>query len=299
MTDPVLHPAPPFRGVLHEQVRAVGGALRLPAIAAAVLMALATVLFAGEVVGEGAVADFHPERWVLPGVVGLLLPIGVWMWEKPFADAFLWTLPVGRRRHALAKAGAGWAWLMAAVGVFVLWLLVMALVSGGNVLGEETVRFAAAIPEMRPLDPAAVRTLQWAPRPVLWLVPFVAATATYLLATALALGTRYPWRWLVGVVLGFFLIAIVSEATHALWLGTWPAELLKGLIYGRYGLETLLIANTESLRSETLLTTGEAVRVWQGVPDAGRWVAAAVLWLALGLLALWAAAARHRETRRG
>ena len=38
--------------------------------------------------------------------------------------------------------------------------------------------------------------------------------------------------------------------------------------------------------------------VWWAVPDLADWRIATLLWTGAGLLALWAAASRHRERRR-
>jgi hypothetical protein len=184
--------------------------------------------------------------------------------------------------------------------VFVLWLLGFALLSGGNVLGEETLRTvpAAVFREGR-LDPANLRSVAWRPEPLLWLVPFSAATAMYLLASALILGTRHPLRWVVGVALAFFLTTALAETANSRLMLRGLNGVLAPLTTGPHGLETLLVAQTESLKLETTFSTGEPGVVWVGVPDPGRWATAALLWTAAGLIALWAAASRHRERRRG
>ena len=59
-----------------------------------------------------------------------------------------------------------------------------------------------------------------------------------------------------------------------------------------------MAARTASLDTAAILTTGERVRVWSAVPDLTHWRTATLLWTGAGLLALWAAASRHRERRR-
>ena len=301
MAEWALHSTPRPRGVFREQVSAVALALRPAALAAAALLALATLFIATKIVREGAVVGFHPERWILPGIAGLLLPIVVWRGEARFGPSFLWTLPVDRRVHALARVCAGWVWLMAAVACFVLWLLTIALASGGSVMADETLKLIPPFPLLgpAPLDPAIIRTARWTPEPLLLLVPFAAATGTYLLSSALALGLRHPLRWIAGTVLGVFLIVAASDAANADGLAQTPERMMEVLVGGRYGLEAFLIAGTESLRIETTLTTGERVVVWRGLPDPAQWAAATLLWTGAGLALLWAAAFRHRENRRG
>lgn len=298
MTEVALHSTPGLRPVVREQVRAVGLSLRLPALGGLVLLAVATLFIGGEVVRHGARIGFHPERWMLPGVLGALLPVAVWFGEDRHGGAFLWTLPVNRRTHALAKAFGGWVWLMAAIMVFVVCLLALALVSGGNVVGVEMLFMATPATNADALDPATLRTVQWGPEPVLWLVPFTAATGTYLLASALVLGPRHPWKWVAGSVAAFFLLTIAMETSTTPWLRGPFSDVLHDVFFGPYGLEGLLIAHTEGLRVEADIRANQAITYWQDLPDPGGWAAATLIWLAAGAAALWAAASRHRERRR-
>jgi hypothetical protein len=301
MTQPALHAIPRGRDVLREQIRALALALRLLALGAAVAAGVATLFIAGQYLESRRPIGFWPELSMLPGIAGFLLPIAVWRGEARFGADFFWTLPVDRRQHALAKVCAGWVWLMAAVALFVLWLLALTLATGGNILAEETVRLlpSPTVPPAGAIGPAALRSVRWTPTPLLWLVPFTAATGSYLLASALALGARHPLRWIVGTVLGFFLMLGVAEATSSRWLLQAPVRVLDPLMNGRYGLDALLTARTESLHTEVTLSTRETVTVWRALPDLAHWAAATLLWTGAGLLALWTAASRHGELRRG
>ena len=295
-------PLPRLRAVLLEQVRATGHALRTPALIAAALLALFTLWIALESVRTGTEMSLNAWPTQLPGLLGALLPIAVWARDERFGPGFLWTLPVDRRQHACTKVLAGWVWLMGGVALLVLWLLALTLATGGRVLPEtlRLVTFEAAA--AGPIDPAALRTVRWAPGPLIWAVPFTAATVTYLLASALALGSRHPLRWVIGALLSFVFASIASQAAGAQlrvgWLDHAPEHLLRLLMERRYGLDAVLTARLESLGGRTTLTTGEPVMVWWAVPDLADWRTATLLWTGAGLLALWAAASRHRERRR-
>lgn len=295
-----LHSMPGGLQVLGAQMRLVGLSLRAPALIATALLVLATLLITIEVRGAGEAIGFHPEQRALPGVLGILLPIVVWMGEERFGPAALWTFPVDRRRHALVKVFAGWVWLMVVVGLLLIWLLAVALFSGGNVLAEETRRvlpsFAPAA--AGPVDPNAVQLVRWVPEPLLWLVPFTAATGSYLFASALALGTRQPLRWIAGAALGFVLLVALAEAANADRLSGGVDRLVKGLLHGPYGVDALLTARTESLQVAARLSSGETIIVWRGLPDLREWAAATLLWTGAGLMALGVAASRHGERRR-
>jgi hypothetical protein len=256
MTTTTLHSGPRTRDVLMAQIRAVGLPPRGRVLAVMAVVALAMMLITIGSLNRGEVIAVHPERQMWPGVVGLLLPIVIWRGEERFGASFLWTLPVDRWRHALAKVFAGWVWLMGGVALFVLWSLALILLSRGDILAEETL-------------------------PVLWLAPFTSPTATYLLASAFALATRHPLRWIVGSVIGFFIVSRVGEVVNAVWLRSVLA-LLESLVEGPYGFDALLTARTTS----------------QALPDVGQWATATLLWTGTGLVTLWAAAFRHRESRR-
>ncbi|WP_224245462.1 hypothetical protein [Hyalangium gracile] len=298
---PAAPHVPPRAGaVLREQVRAVGLVLRAPALGAAALLTLATVLSVKQLLAGAGPFSFHPELSMVPGLAGLLLPLFVWRGEQRFGPGFFWTLPVDRRQHALAKVLAGWVWLMAAVALLFLWLLALTLLSGGNPLAEETLRLLpGAVAGAKDVDPAALQPLRRAPQPLLWLVPFTAASGAYVLASALMLGLRRPLRWLAGGVLAVFLVLSVSQAMSAGWLVDRLEGLLQTFFTGRYGVDALLTAKAETLHTEVTLTTGETVGVWRALPHLGQWALATLLWMGTGIVALWAAASRHREQRRG
>ena len=294
---------PRLRAVLLEQVRATGLALRGAALVAAALLALATLLAALQM-ASGGVVTRHTWPTAVPGIMGVLLPIAVWARDERFGAGFLWTLPVDRRRHAFTKVLAGWVWLMGGVALFALWLIALTLASGGPALPVETLNvLTSPIPASGGVDPATLRTVPWVPGPLILAVPFTAATATYLLASALALGTRHPLRWVIGIVLANVFASMMSQAASAQggrvgWLADAPARALEAIVVGRYGLDAMLTARAASLDNHANLTTGELVVVWSAVPELAHWVIATLLWTGAGLLALWAAASRHREGRR-
>jgi hypothetical protein len=312
MTAPAIEAAgrrargtrPRLRAVLLEQIRATGLALRGAALVAAALLALATLLAALQAAGGGVVTR-HTWPTAVPGILGVLLPIAVWARDERFGAGFLWTLPVDRRRHAFTKVLAGWVWLMGGVALFALWLVALTLASGGPALPVETLNvLTSPLPASGRVDPATLRTVLWAPGPLILAVPFTAATATYLLASALALGTRHPLRWVVGIVLANLFASMMSQAASAQggragWLADAPARALETLVVGRYGVDAMLTARAASLDNFATLTTGELAVVWSEVPELAHWVIATLLWTGAGLLALWAAASRHREGRRG
>jgi hypothetical protein len=299
MTNKEFHQPPRLSQVIREQFKVTALSIRWPAIALGGLATLVTILAIADFVrGRGGV-EFAPELSLIPALAGALLPIAVWQSERRFGPGLFWTLPVDRTRHALAKVFAGWLLLMIAVSGFVLWLLILALITKGNITGDDMIRLlpTAVVPPARTLDPSMLPTVRWSLQSVLWLVPFFAATGTYALASAIALGLRHPFRWIAGAIAGVLLIAAVGQGigSEKFWLLT--GKVINTLHEGRYGLDALLSARTESLKTSLTLSNGETVSVWRGLPDTGDWIIATVLWTSLGLAGLFAAVMRHRERR--
>lgn len=294
---------PSARTVLMEQFRTIGFTLRIPMLLTAAFAVVATITIAIQIASGDIHAAVLVEPSATPGVIGALLPIAVWAREERFGPGFLWTLPVDRSRHARIRTLAGWLWLMIGVALYATCLLVLALVAHGGLSPVETLRvLTTAIPRSVAIDPASLRSVQWAPGPLIWAVPFGGATATYLLGSAAMLGLRHPLRWAIGVALSFPVAAIVSHVARGLpgmeSLADAPERAVQLLCEGRYGLDALLKLRTWTLDRRATLTTGESIDVWSAVPSLDDWSVAAALWIAIGVLALWAAAYRHREQRR-
>lgn len=293
------HRSPTMKQVIREQCSATGLSLRIYIIIAAGLLLVATFLAITDFINGRGGVEFSPELSMIPAFAGALLPIAVWHRDRPFGSRFLWTLPVDRTRHALAKAFAGWLWLMIAGGTFVIWLLILALITKGNVSGDEVVKLlpSPVIPAPVTLDPSLIKTMTWIPPKALWLVPFTSATATYLLVTAIILGFKHPFRWILGTVALGYLIAAVGHGLAA--DAFWPklGRVMNTLMEGRYGIDAVLSARTESLHTQVVLSNAERIGVWRALPNIADWLIATLLWTSLGVTGLIAALYRNREQR--
>ena len=300
MTSIELHRLPRLSQVIREQFKVTALSLRIPALALAGLATVtAGLAFADFLRGRGGV-EFAPALSMIPAFAGALLPIAVWQHERRFGPGFFWTLPVDRVRHALAKVFAGWLLLMIAVAAFLVWLLTLALITKGNITGDEMIQLlpTETYPPDGRIDPSMLRTVRWVPQPVFWLVPFFAATGVYSLASAIALGLRYPFRWIIGIVGGGFLLAAVSHGMGSDTMDLLASRVLEGVLFGQYGLDGLLSARSESLKTLVkLTTTDEYVTVWRGLPGIKDWIVATLLWTGLGVAGFAAAVFRHRERR--
>lgn len=301
MIAPLPSPAPTRpHTALREQLSAVAGMLRVPAFASGAVLTAIAALAAYEAFESGARYGFRPELSMLPGMAGLLLPIAVWRGEDRFGPGFFWTLPVDRRVHALLRVCAGWVWLMAAVALLVLGHLLLTLISGGNVLAAETLLLlpTPVFSEGGAVTADALQAVTWTPRPLLWLAPFTGATTLYVIGSAIALGLRHPLRWIIGLGVGGLVIGFTTDVTDAQWLADVTQRLLQAMLLGPLGLDAVMTAQTETLSTVARLPDGETVAVWRRLPDPGQWALATLLWFTGGLVALWAAASRHRERRK-
>lgn len=166
MSEMTPRALPRWRDVVVEQIGVTGLSLRPAALIVAAVLALGTLLIGADIAGGGR--GFDSDEIFPTAIVAFFYPFAVWNYDKRFAPAFLWTLPVDRRRLALAKVFAGWVWLMAGVAFFALWLLVLGLIGGA------------------PIELTVTR------------VPLTTTIAAYLFGSAVVLGLRHPLRWLIG-----------------------------------------------------------------------------------------------------
>jgi len=299
MKDFEPHPVPATGTVLKEQTLTVGLALRPLGIGVAIVLVIFGLygLFDNLYDATGK----PPPVVVLPSdlltylsLVGIGLPFFIRRGSvTPFRTGIPWTLPVGRARHALLRVAGGWLWLMAAVAVFLLWAVGIPLLSGGE-LQEPRLFLVAPFTDPRPVDPALLPTVLWSIPWWLWLVPFPAATALYLLTSSLFLATPNPGRWVGGTFLGLLLLAIVVERANLALLSGFGEPAFKILFEGRHGLTTLITGGTAAVEGVDL-PTGESLSMFVGLPTLGRWVVTAGLWIGAGLGLLGLAALRHRD----
>lgn len=190
MTEVTLHATTPrWRDVVLEQIRIVGLSLRPAALVVAVVLGIGTVIIGSDLIRGGP--GFDSDDTFPTAVISFLFPFAVWRSEKRFGPAFMWTLPVDRRRLALARVFAGGLWLMATLAVFVLWLFALGLLAGAS------------------------------PAHTVMRIPYTATVALYLCGSALVLGLRHPLRWLLGGAGVLFLMGTLSEVLTQPNDGEW------------------------------------------------------------------------------
>lgn len=295
-----LHPTPPLRAVLVEQIRIVGSTLKRLGIAFGGLFALGTILILVNRPPDPVSFELNYFTLSVMALFGVAIPLFLWRGaESPFSSGFPWTLPVEKAQHALARVGAGWVWLMVAVVVFIVWQSVNTLLSGGTLGGSETWLLAAPAGTVEDrMDPATMTSVVWSQPGWLFLVPFVGATGVYLLISALFLAVRHPGRRVVGTILGLLVVTLITSRAGFNWLDEVAGGTLDSLLGGRYGLSTFIGGGTFEA-SATRLPSGTEVLVWLSLPTFGRWAVAVALWSTAAIAALGFAVFRHRDGRGG
>lgn len=108
-------------------------------------------------------------------------------------------------------------------------------------------------------------------------ITFMPTMAAYLFGSAIVLGLRHPLRWLLGAAGLLFVLGLLSDVFTQPDDGEW-----------RYVPGATVI----------LSASGHALGAWLSLSDPARWAITTFLPLGAGLIALWAAASRHRELRR-
>jgi hypothetical protein len=241
-----LNPVPGWMGVLREQLSSVGLALKREAMAAAGFLGLFSVFTMLPPGSRGP--PLSPEAGFLTALAAVLIPMIIWKGEDPARRGYHHAMPVDHGAHAIARGAAGWAWTMAAVAAFLAWVGVLSAATNGRVANAE---------------------------PWQWLGPFVGATVTYLLGSALTLVTSRPWKWLGLGAVGYVFLGEFR------WEAAPLSDTVDSLFSGYYGLDTVIAG----LVHHEVRLPGEA---WM-VPDLGAWLVSAFAWLAMALtLFLWA-----------
>ncbi|HEY5085789.1 MAG TPA: hypothetical protein VII66_00385 [Gemmatimonadaceae bacterium] len=198
MTSTSLHPTPSSQTVAIEQFRAVGLALRKEAIffiGALVVIGVLIVANAVHFMQTHPYANVHTaySMGFTYGVAGaipicflaVIIPFGVWRAEDPSRRAYHWSMPVARGPHTIAKFLSGWAWVMIASAVYLLFIILLATVlstiSGeANTLGN---------------------TPAWE-----WIVAFTSTTLAYFLISIPVIASDHAWQWIVGLYVGYWVL---------------------------------------------------------------------------------------------
>lgn len=293
MTDSTISRIPAMKAVWMEQLRVVGLAIRREGTLTALVLAVGSVAVIAISRLPSLQAIFNEEMhrlvfdpaespWMfLPVLAALLIPLVVWKGERRFGDTALWSMPVDHRRHVLLKVAAGWVWLMAILGAFLLWATLTTLVSGGSV-GVDEVRLLLLDPVGASAGtPGAVESVNWTTAWWEWALPFTSASAAYLLASMLMLATARPLFWAAGV----WVAGLVVLGAADIWDINWMQRISDFVAW---------YIGADSFTRGVQLPTGREV-MWTLLPTANMWMALSAFWIGLGLAGVLVASGRARN----
>ncbi|MBB4634558.1 hypothetical protein [Longimicrobium terrae] len=279
------HPRPRWTGVAREQLLTVLGALRWQTILGAAALAALTLMWVVSRISSPSRPETvqFAELMIPLAMIALFTPAEVWRGEQPSRRGYFWAMPVDRTRHTLLRVLGGWAWLMAAVAVFLLWIAAASWATGGS--------FSLGDVPLSPSGTAQQTAAEYAihaPVPAWrWLVPFAATTTLYLLGSIIPLASNYPWRWYGGIALASLLVAALGA--------DWSERALHLLVPGPFGLETLLTGGGQAF------VEGSVPGQVRAVPYAatpGGWLSATALWMGIGLIGVFIAPPPPRQLTR-
>ena len=271
MTSISLHPAPRWRTVAAEQLRAVGLLTRSSGVAFIVLLLVACAIVLGvsvqardlglRHVGTPNVnVAFAPEASIAFAVIAVLYAFLARQDDDPSRASYHLMMPFDPQVHTLTKVLAGWVWLLAATAIC---LLIIAPLG--------------ALSSMITGHPQPASGFGW----WVWMVPFTSLTIAYMLASAAVAGSRRPLLWVAGIILLYSGMLLALD-----WLGYRDARRTVLTVFdGEYGVVAALAGRIDRLDTAHL----------QFLPSVERWLGASALWGGLSVVLLVAMSRRRAE----
>jgi capsular polysaccharide biosynthesis protein len=271
MTSISLHPAPRWRTVAAEQLRAVGLLTRSSGIALIVLLLVGFAIVVSASVQARDLGRRHvgiptvtvvfaPSMSVAFAIVAVLYAFLARQDDDPTRPSYYWMMPVDPQVHTFTRVLAGWVWILAATALCLL-----------------TFAPIGAVSSLITGHPQPVSGFPW----WVWIVPFTSATIAYVLASSVMVGTGRPLLWVAGI------IAVYGGMLLALdWLGYRDAyRIVRTAFNGEYGVVAAVAGQIDRLDTAHL----------QLMPSVERWLVASALWGGLGVLLLVALSRRQAE----
>ena len=290
MRTGTMHPQPSRAAMWTEELRAVGLSMRRELLIGAALLAGVTlvlwlVYFALPLEGRSEMGiRFGPDIATPLSMVALFLPLFVWRKEDPERRGYLWSLPCERGSLHLAKGLSGWAWMIGAVVAVLLWLTAITWMFPGEGAGMyEHVHVDRVGPIATPAGAVERVLVQPGPGEIYrltvpipawqWLVPFAAVSVAYLFGSIVAIGSKHPFAWGLGVWAGMIGLGILTSDRR---LGV-AHRVATEILYGRFGFATGMTGGHP--RSATLTNElGGTIESIRRLPDLVGWLGSVALW---------------------
>ena len=192
-------------------------------------------------------------------LIPVLWALLVWRGEGRDDRGPHWSMPVGRALHDGWRVAAGAAWLMAAVGLFALTGIGIALLDGPAAL----FRYGATG----------------------WVNLFTTPLLIYLAVSVVMVLAARPINWLIGIALGFGALAVFLSRfdwTPIHGFLEWAVESRFGFQAASVGGFEIAKAALEPRRIQVMFDSiAEVSYGIQDIPSMTQWVVATGLWLGL------------------
>ena len=232
---------------------------------------LAVLVLSGDPwVSDSALARFLTvwPAWVI--FIGPVWALAVFHNEGPGNRLYLWSQPVARDAHTLARLAAGVAWLWILYGLLIVAGLVIAGLDGN----------AWQLAEVSAAG---------------WVNLFTGPLLGYLAVSVLTVPSDYPIRWLFGII--FLVPFLISLLDEWLELDTAAEWLLTPLSHRTWGLGiTMVGALGESVdRIERAVIEAGGGQARGSLPDLSAWWVATPLWILLLIGVVWFLARLHPD----
>jgi hypothetical protein len=283
----VLHPPPNRKAVVMEQLRTIGLAGRgVTALACLGLVLLAVGIILTDPLPSGGRSPdprLPHEISAVPSMawpvilVGLVLPFAIWAVSSFRGQSYDLSLPVDHRTQRLIRVLTGWFWMMVLVGLYLAWLVATAALSGGEIgmYGRRT--FTGFSSRGYPVIETVMTPTPWWQ----WIVPFTAATISYLAGSIPLLARRYPARWFFGVGIGVFAFGALADGALMTLLGYRTRIDLRGALTGQKIFDRQI--------------PGADYPNYYLAPDLTAWLTATTFWLGIAVAGFWLASRGSRE----
>lgn len=200
-------------------------------------------------------------------LVGPVWALAVWHKEEPSSRRYMWSQPVDRAVHSLARVAAGLGWL---------WIACVALVG----LGYLVALFDGNAGQLGHLGVAS------------WVSLFTAPVIGYLAVSCLTVASDYPMRWLMGILLGPPLVLGVLDA----WLGFADRMLAAVRPVAAWGITSVLVGpwTTDANRILVALEAADSAKIRFAFVESTWWMAT-ILWAVGFGMVLFVLASRHPD----
>ena len=190
-------------------------------------------------VGGESILAFPRLMVVYPFLLAfaVIWPLSVWGDKGSSWRAYHQAMPIDRRVHDLARILMGGAWMFMAIAL-------MVLLGSGFILRSDT---SGMISDLAP----------W-----FWIAFFTGPATVYLGSSIVALASKHPLAWIVGIPFGALGLVLAVRPLGSL------GQILSGLVTGPIGLGFALTRPVlpASRSSEQVPASGGSLPHWDGSP---------------------------------